>query len=311
MKIANKRISGRLLIIMLLVVTVVASIFYFMQCKRDRYLPEGCVVFSATQSAVAKYTPEEPERNIIYAVDPTPAGETMITAVAYDPARGVLAVGLTSKEPKKAAAKIVLLGYKSSLPISVINTNKDRISGIALGRNGEIVFTTRDVNLDLPGELCVIDGSGRPAKTIAEGKFFGKPSWSTDSKKIYFSYHTDAEKAVGYVDMKKPGIITKIDDGLSITVSDSGRIALLTANGEIVFLDDANKTRTIVKLPSKFGDKFTDRILFVKGTEDIILQRYAFSVVSDLLIVDPPYTNVKLMLPHVGMQDFDAAGIKH
>lgn len=294
----------------LIATIVIVVAFYFTQCKRDRYIPAGYVVISATQAVVAKYTPDEPEHNIIYAVDPSPAGASMITAVAYDPVRAVLAIGITNKEPKKGSAKIVLQDYNTSLPLSVIKTDKDRILGLSFGRNGEIAFTTGNVNLNLPGELCIIERPGGPVRTVAEGKFFGKPSWNKDSRRIYFSYRMDSEKAVGYVDLGKPGVITKIAEGLSVTVSDGGKIAYLTLNGEVVFHDEASKVQTVAKLTSEYGDKFTDRIWFVKGTEDIILQRYAFSVVYDLFIFKPPYTDVMLMVPYIGMQDFDVACIK-
>jgi hypothetical protein len=55
--------------------------------------------------------------------------------------------------------------------------------------------------------------------------------------------------------------------------------------------------------------RFTLRLRFVKETEDIILSR-AIKMAFQLRILKPPYKKEKVLVPSIGVSDFETSYVK-
>ncbi len=300
------------------------SIIFFMslilltQCTRSRFIPDGYMIIAARISAIVKYTQEHPEGRIIYqlyAPGDYPDSDYTITSVAYDPERKLIAIAMEKKEPQRGTAIIKLLDEKTLSFVKEIITKKDRIYGMSIDKEGRIAIATGDMYLDHPGELCYLSLSDGIVHTIAKGAHFFTPAWSKDSKRVYFGFSPRSKQSssdrIGYVELATPYDIKQIADGRSVSVSASGKVAYLTNEGDIFMMRDMDNVSASVELLRHVDPKFTDSIYFVQGTEDIVIKHWKVTgLFSDLIVLQPPYKKEKLMLPYMGMQDFDAAYIK-
>ena len=280
------------------------------QCTRSRFVPNGYVIVTARDFVVDKYTQEHPEGKTIYQLDS--AGDYMITAVAYDPEKKLIAIAEQNKEPHRGTAVIKIFDLKTSSVVNEIVTKKDRIYGMAIDRDGRIAFTTGDMYLDNPGEICYVSTDDRLVHVIATGSHFFSPAWSKDSKRVYFgfssSYHESPSDRIGYVELETPHVIRQVAEGRSVTISESGKVAYLTNNGEIMLMQKTDDVSMASKqLLRRVDSKFTSNIRFVKGTEDIVLEHSKKVIIYDLIVLRQPYKKEKLMLPYVGMKSFDVA----
>ncbi len=232
----------------------------------------------------------------------------MITSVAYEPRRKIIAVAVANKEPQKGTASIRVLDEKTSSILKEIPTGKDYIRGMSIDGEGRIAFAANDMHHDQPGELCYLSITDGRVYSIAKGKHFSSPTWSKGSKRVYFSYVKDSNKRIANVELNKSGAVNQIDDGLSVSVSGSGKIVYLTDAGDIILMQESDGILSGSKQKLlRVDPRFADSIRFVKGTEDIILQRYKKSIVYDLLVLQPPYTAEKVLLPNAGLKDYDVA----
>jgi len=285
---------------------------FLAQCTRPRFVPDGYIIISAQVFAVVKYTQAHPEGTIIYHLDN--AGNYMITAVAYDPERKLIAIAEQNKEPQRGTAVIKIFDEKTSSVVNEIVTKKDRIYGMAIDREGRMVFATGDIFLDNPGELCYLSRDDGIVQTIAKGAHFFSPAWSKDSKRVYFGYSFSYKQSpsdhIGYVEVAIPHIIRQIAEGRSVSVSESGKVAYLTNDGNILIQKTDDISVSSKQLLKHVDPKFTENIRFVKGSEDMVLQHYRKGNLYDLILLQVPYKVEKVMLPYVGMQDFDIAYVK-
>lgn len=279
------------------------------QCTQSANIPEGYQIVCARDFSVAEYARANAGGRILYELDK--AGGYIITSVAYDLKKNIVAIAVGSKEPQKESATIKLLDRDTLSILKEIHTKKDYIRGMTLDSVGKIAFVANDMYLDRYGEICYLSIADGTVKSVAKGRHFRTPSWSKDSQRIYFSYIQDSHRGIAFVDINKPDIIGEISAGLSVSVSDSGKIAYLANDGEVILMPESAIVSSVSKLRLKHVDpKFTDSIRFVKGDDCIILQQYKKSVVYDLVVLQPPYENETMMLPHVGMKDFDVALVK-
>jgi hypothetical protein len=284
---------------------VIFMIAVFTECKADRNIPKGYSIVCAKSFSVIEFTSDNPNGRAIYQLDQT--GDTIITAVSYNAVAKIIAVATTKKEPEKGAAKIVLLKVESASPLTEIALKKYyRIQAMSINNRGEIAFSARGLDRRLREELCYLKNYEVPILiTLAESDKILNPSWGKDAKKVYFACHRGTKRIVAYTELGKPGVIRQIDEGVSITLSKSGKLAYLKANGNIFFMEKLGQTPTLLKLPSKYTDpKFTDSIRFVIGTEEIVIQHYKKSIVYDLLLVKPPYKDASVLIKNAGMQDY-------
>ena len=284
------------------------------QCTRPRFVPEGYVIICAQSLKIVKYTKEHPEGTILYqlyAPGDYPDSDYTITSVAYDPERKLIAIAMENKEPQRGTAVIKLLDEKTLSFVKEIITKKDRIYGMSIDREGRITFAAGDMYFAQPGELCYLSPDDEIVHTIAKGEHFMWPSWNKDSKRIYFTYNMQNSAGhIAYVELANPNVIKQIAEGKSIGVSGSGKVAYLTNKGDIILMHKIDDMSTSSKqLLGHVKPQFSDRIRFVKGTEDILIQHYR-KMAYDLEVLQPPYKKEKLMLPYVGMGDFDAAYVK-
>lgn len=297
------------LIILLCVLQMLLS-----QCTRPRFIPDGYIIICARDFAIVKYTQEYPKGKIIYKLDEV--GDYMITSVAYYPERQLIAIAEQNKEPHKGAAVIKIFDEKTSSVVNVIVTKKDRVYWMSIDREGKIAFATGDILLDNPGELSYLSINEGIVHTIAKGAHFFSPAWSWDSKRIYFGFSPSSKQSpydrIAYVELSSPYVIKQVAEGRSISVSESGKVVYLTNNGDIILMQKTDN----VTMPSKqllrhVDPQFTDSIRFVNGTEDIVIKYWKVTgLFSDLIVLRPSYKKEKLMLPDIGMHDYDMAYIK-
>ncbi|GBD99581.1 hypothetical protein BMS3Abin07_01618 [bacterium BMS3Abin07] len=285
------------------------------QCTQARFVPNGYVIFTARDFAIYKYTQEYPDGKMIYQLDSS--GDRMITAVAYDLERKLIAIAEKNKEPHRGTAVIKIFNVETSSVVNEFVTDKDRINGMTIDREGRIAFTAGDMYLDNPGELCYLSLDDGHVHTIAKGAHFFSPAWSKDLKRVYFgfspAYKQSPSDRIGYVELATPNTIRQIAEGRSVSISDSGKVAYLTNSGDIVLMEKIYDMSGVAKQLLRHVDpKFTNSIRFVKGTEDIMIRHWKVTgLFSDLIVLKPPYKKEKLMLPYIGMQDYDAGYVKN
>jgi hypothetical protein len=282
-----------------------ALMFLLAGCNVNHEMPKNYMLLSCQSFLVLEYTPDNPTGRVVYQIDRQ--NELIITSIAYQPSNKLLAIALTSKEPSKKAAMIRILNYKDLTLQTELATGKDRINGMAFNDRGEIALSVSDMNRNFPGELCLLSLENKALQTLAEGFFLNKPTWGNNSKKLYFSYRDDEQKNVAYLEIENPNKINKLAKGFSITTSDKGDLAYLD-NGMIYFSQQGSHDFRPLDLPAKHTKvKFTDSIQFIKGTDDLALQQYMKSTVYNILRSSPPYTEAKIMLPNIGLLDYEIA----
>ena len=287
------------------IILLFVLLLLLVQCARPRFVPDGYVIIAARDSAIDKYTHDHPEKTTIYQLDE--AGAYMITSVAYYPEKKLIAIAEMAKESPRGTAVIKVLDEKTSSVVNEFITKKDRIYSMAIDREGRIAFEAGD------RELCYLSIDEGIVHTIAEGAYFFSLAWSKDSKRIYFGFSPSSKQSssdrIGYVELAKPYDIKQIAEGQSVSISESGKIAYLTNNGDIILMQKT--ADTISKQLLKHRDpRFTYNIRFVKGTEDIVIAHARKVIIFDLIVLPLPYKKERVMLPYVGMKDFDAAYIK-
>lgn len=261
------------------------------------------LVFRCHSFWVVAHDEANPKGRIIYEID-RKNGMT-ITSIAYYPTKNLLAVALTSLEPKKETAIIRILNYGEFSTKQIISTGKDRINGMNFNSNGAILFAAMDINRNYPGELCYIAPGEKTINVLSEGLHFDQPEWDADSDGVYFVYRDGDISRIGYLDANNPDSIKEIAHGSSVSVSSEGKVAYLS-DGKIFVAERKEHKFRQLDLPNKYMDpRFTDRIKFVKGSDSLVLQRYKKATVYDLLITSPPYEQVDMLNAKVGMLDFE------
>lgn len=273
-------------------------------CKSGQNVLNAYSIVCARSFSIIEFTSEHPKGRKIYQIDNK--GDTIITAVGYNPDSKLLAIATTKKEPEKGAAKILLRKMGSDLSIAEIVTDKYYIHDIAISSDDKIAFSARHLERELPEELSYVDQFNKPdIKILAKAKRISKLSWHNDKKMIYFSGQQGDKRIIAYIDAQKPEVIKIIDEGFSIATSKSGKLAYLRSDGAILFAKKIGQAPIKLDLPSKHTNpQYVDSIEFVYGSEEIILQSYKKSTVYDLLLVKPPYKKVKMLIKNIGMQDY-------
>ena len=277
----------------------------FSGCNSSHNIPKGYSIVCARSFSVIEFTADNPDGRIKYQLNKQ--GDTIITAVSYNSESKILAIAITKKEPEKGSAKIVFQKKESSSPFAEIALNKYYyVQDMALSANGKIAFSAKSLNRELPEELCYVDSYEKSDLFfLAKANRITNLSWNTDTTEVYFACQKGANRIVAYVNLENPGVVKTIDEGISIALSESGKLAYLKLDGHILFLEKLGQTPVILNLPSKYTNpQYTDSIRFVGGTEEIILQHYKKSIVYDLIVTKPPYRDVEVLMKNIGMQDY-------
>ncbi len=274
--------------------------------SKEVSVPSDYLIFRCLSFYVIEHSVDNPEGRILFQVGKNEG--VIITSIAYSPKDQLLAVALTNKEPEKATAIIKLFNYPALSLQSTMTTGKDRINGMDFNENGDLIFSASDMNRNNTGELCYVEHGGNVPIVLAKDLFFGRPTWAADSVGVYFPYfpyRKEQKRSIAYLTIKEPKSYKDIGSGTSVSVSRKGGVAYLE-NGKILSSKEGSNKYRPLDLPDKITDsRFTDRIEFVKGSDDLILQRYKKSTVYDLLVTLPPYSNANAILTGVGMLDFE------
>lgn len=270
------------------------------------FLPEKYVVISANAFEILQYTSDMPAGKVVFRINSNNP-DRHFTAVAYDEVRKIAAVAVETILPQKGSARIMLLDANSFLPLSTIETGKDRITRLLFSSDGQLAFVAADIDHTILQELCVWTAAKKPLQVLAEEPVFLSIAWQKDDKAILFSYRERDEFNIGLVALAEPKVISKIANGMSVDVAHTGKIAYLSRDGSIMILEGIGKPASAIGIERKLSDPaFIDRIQFVKNTEDIILYRYIKGVNYRLLLSQSPYADAKIVVPLVGNQGVSA-----
>ena len=268
-------------------------------------VPSDYLIFRCHSFYVVEHNVENPEGRTLLQVGKDEG--VIITSIAYFQKDKLLAVALTNNISEKGTAIIKLFNYPDISLQATLTTGKDRINSMDFNDNGDLLFLASDMNRNNTGELCYVEHGGNVPIVLAKDLFFGRPTWDTDSVGVFFSYSKEQKKkrSIAYLTIEEPKIFKDIGPGTSVSVSTKGDVAYFH-NGKILFSKGgANKYRPL-DLPDKNTDpRVTHHISFVKGSNDLILQRFKKLAVYDLLATLPPYTSANAILADVGMLDFE------